>query len=337
MPQVSIIVPIYNSEKFLDRCVSSLVNQTLKDIEIILVSDASPDNSREIMERYAREDSRVVTIYNEENGHPNPRNAGILVSKADYVGFVDADDWVELDMYEKLYSKTQDGRIDVVISDLRNVDENNKVLREEIIYTSDMFDGENIKQKIIDNMTVNGGRLFTNIWKKSLIVKNGFFFLEKNNYNDAITCLWYLKADSFAKVDKIMYNYYKNTASITNTLNNRKIITDRPVAHVDRMNRAKECGLYNEYKDVLDYRFYYGYLLHSCLILAVRYTYPQYKEIIELKKGFKTYVPEGIQNNPYYKNHKKTHYDRQFALIQFNTYIGATILWLARKFKYILK
>ena len=333
MPKVSIIVPIFNSEKFLDRCISSLVNQTLKDIEIILVSDASPDNSREIMERYAQEDSRVVTIYNEENGHPNPRNAGIDIAKSDYLGFVDADDWVELDMYEKLYEQSRNGTVDVVISDLRWVDENNTIIQEEILYPPEIFEGGEIKNNIEDVLAVQGGRLFTNIWKKSLITNNNLYFLEKNNYNDSIVSLWYLKANSFAKVNKIMYNYLQNTSSITRTMNNIRIITDRPYSHEDKLNRAKKCGLYNQYKDVLDYQFYNGYLLHTCLLLAARFSYPRYKEINNLKKCFIQYLPEGIKENKYYKKYSNTKYDKLFKLITFNTYLGATILWIANRIK----
>ena len=335
MPKVSIIVPIYNSEKFLDRCVSSLINQTLKDIEIILVSDASPDNSKEIMERYAQQDSRVVTIYNDINGIPNPRNAGILVAKSEYLGFVDADDWVELDMYEKLYEKTDNGNVDVVISDLRYVNEKGNTIRNELLFQASLFEGDNVKQKIVDNMAFNGGRLFTNIWKKSLITDNSLFFLEKNNYCDAIVGLWYLTANSFAKVDQIMYNYLQNTTSITQTLNNKRIITDRPAAHEDRLNRAKALGLYDLYKDFIDYRFYNGFLLQTCIILAVRYSVPQYKEINTLKRKFKDLLPEGIRENRYYREFPHTSYDKQYLLIKMNTYIGATFLWLARKIKHL--
>ena len=175
-PLVSVIVCIYNSEKYLDKCITSLLNQTLKNIEIILVNDASPDNSKEIMEKYAMQDSRIVTIYNKVNGSPNPGNVGILAAKADYFGFVDADDWVELDMYEKLYEKSEEGKIDVVISDSRYVDEGGDLIRNEIIWESKIFEGENVKRNVADNFALKGGRLFTNIWKKSIVTDNNLFF-----------------------------------------------------------------------------------------------------------------------------------------------------------------
>ena len=174
MPKVSIIVPIYNSEKFLGECLSSLVNQTLRDIEIILVSDASQDNSKDIMESYAKEDDRIVTLYNVANGMPNPRNEGIRVAKANYLGFVDADDWVEPDMFEKLYEKTNNEKVDVVISDLRKVNEKGDIVNTEIMFDAKLFKDENNKQTILDNFAIHGGRLFTNIWKKNILFSAGF-------------------------------------------------------------------------------------------------------------------------------------------------------------------
>lgn len=93
MPKVSIIVPMYNSAKFLDRCVQSLVNQTLKDIEIILVNDASPDNSLELAKAYEEQDARIKVIDLKENIVAS-RNPGIKIAKGAYLGFVDAYDWV---------------------------------------------------------------------------------------------------------------------------------------------------------------------------------------------------------------------------------------------------
>lgn len=333
MPKVSIIVPIYNSEKYLDRCVSSLVNQTLTDIEIILVSDASPDNSKEIMERYARKDSRVVTIYNEVNGYPNPRNAGILAAKANYLGFVDADDWVELDMYEKLYAKTNNESVDVVISDLRKVNENGEIVNTEKLYDISLFGSVNNKQKIIDVFAVHGGRLYTNIWKKNTIVENNLFFLENNHYCDSIVNLWYLASNTFAKVDKFMYNYYQNTSSITHKYNNARTISDRPYAAEDMFKRSKSNGIYSTYKDVLDYRFYTLFLHNSFYIFSTRYTWPQYNVINDLKKRFHRYIPVGIKNNKYYIQDAFKFHKKRCILISMNTYIGATILWIVNRKK----
>ena len=100
---VSIIIPIYNVEKYLTKCIESVINQTYKNLEIILVNDGSTDNSKEIIDKYSLIDSRIKVINKKNGGLSEARNAGIEIAKGDYIGFLDSDDWIELNMYEKLY------------------------------------------------------------------------------------------------------------------------------------------------------------------------------------------------------------------------------------------
>lgn len=102
--KVSIIIPVYNADKYLRECFDSLVNQTLKDIQIIAVNDGSPDHSAEICEEYEKEYANFEYYYKENGGSASARNLGLEHATGEYIGFVDADDWVELDMYEKMYS-----------------------------------------------------------------------------------------------------------------------------------------------------------------------------------------------------------------------------------------
>lgn len=102
-PKISIIVPVYNVEKYLDRCIKSLLNQTLKDIEIILVDDGSPDNCPLMCDEYAKSDRRVKVVHKANEGLGYARNSGLEVATGEYIAFVDSDDYVELDMYERLY------------------------------------------------------------------------------------------------------------------------------------------------------------------------------------------------------------------------------------------
>ncbi|MFD2306498.1 glycosyltransferase family 2 protein [Enterococcus termitis] len=104
MPEISIIVPVYNVEKYLDKCVQSILNQTFKDFELILVDDGSPDNSGVMCDQYAEQDARVSVIHQENGGLSAARNAGIEKAKGRYLGFVDSDDYIAEDMYELLYT-----------------------------------------------------------------------------------------------------------------------------------------------------------------------------------------------------------------------------------------
>lgn len=102
-PKISIIVPVYKVEPYLHKCIDSILAQTLKDFELILVDDGSPDRCGEICDEYALEDKRVVVIHKENGGQATARNAALDIAKGEYIGFVDSDDWIEPDMYELLY------------------------------------------------------------------------------------------------------------------------------------------------------------------------------------------------------------------------------------------
>ncbi len=112
-PKVSIVVPIYNVEKYLRECVDSILAQTLKDIEVILVDDGSPDGSPAIVDEYAKMDKRVVPVHKENGGYSKAVNYGISIAKGEYIGIIESDDWIEPDMYEKLYSSAKKYDTDV--------------------------------------------------------------------------------------------------------------------------------------------------------------------------------------------------------------------------------
>lgn len=115
MPKISIIVPVFKVEKYLPKCIDSLINQTLEDIEIILINDGSPDKSKEICDDYAKKDKRIVVIHQENQGVSVARNAGIEAAKGEWITFVDGDDWVEYNMCEFALRKAQESDADVVI------------------------------------------------------------------------------------------------------------------------------------------------------------------------------------------------------------------------------
>lgn len=114
-PIVSVLIPVYNVEKYLERCLESLINQTLTQIEIVCVNDGSTDNSLKILEEYSKKDSRIVIVNKPNGGLPSARNAGLDVAKGKYVGFVDSDDYVQTDMFEKLYQTAEREKSDIVI------------------------------------------------------------------------------------------------------------------------------------------------------------------------------------------------------------------------------
>nr|WP_315170125.1 glycosyltransferase [uncultured Flavobacterium sp.] len=145
-PKISIIIPIYNVEKYLSRCMDSILNQTLKDIEIIMVDDESPDKCPSMCDEYARQDSRVKVIHKKNGGLGFARNSGLEIASGEFVSFVDSDDYVALNMYETLYSQAKKSNLDTLFCVYQNVENNiTKKNKETKIGNIEIFD---TRQKI---------------------------------------------------------------------------------------------------------------------------------------------------------------------------------------------
>ena len=124
MPKISIIVPVYNVEKYLEKCVKSILNQTFTDFELILVDDGTPDSSGVICDQFAEKDERIKVIHKKNGGLSDARNTGIEVAKGEYIGFVDSDDYIAEDMYELLYTNIVNEEADLSICGIYDVYEN---------------------------------------------------------------------------------------------------------------------------------------------------------------------------------------------------------------------
>ena len=114
VPDISIIIPVYNVGQYLDKCIKSVINQTYKDIEIICVDDGSTDASSEICDKYGKIDSRIKVIHKTNGGLVSARQAGLKVSRGKYVGFVDGDDWIDKEMYECMFQIIEKYKVDMV-------------------------------------------------------------------------------------------------------------------------------------------------------------------------------------------------------------------------------
>ena len=126
MCKISIIVPVYNTEKYLEKCLNSLISQTLEDIEILCINDGSTDNSIKILEQYANRDSRIKIINKKNAGVSAARNTGISQAKGEYLGFVDSDDYVDLNFYEKLYNTAKEYNASIAVAGIIRFNEFHK-------------------------------------------------------------------------------------------------------------------------------------------------------------------------------------------------------------------
>lgn len=213
---ISIIVPAYNVENYLERCLQSLINQTYKNIEIVCVNDGSTDNSLNILNDFQKKDSRIKIISQENQGLSEARNVGIKNSSGKYIGFVDSDDWVDLDYYEKLYNALIDSKSDFACANTKFFD-NGKIsyikFQQNQIFSE--FD------KKIDNY--KNGSVCDKLYKKSLFLDNDIKFIKGYFYEDNIVLLqltYYSK--KIVTINTVSYYYFKNNNSITREKNSEK-------------------------------------------------------------------------------------------------------------------
>lgn len=189
MIKVSLIIPVYNVEKYLEKCLDSLINQTLKEIEIICVNDGSTDNSPAILEQFKLKDNRIKIINQENLGVSQARNNGINTSQGEYIGFVDSDDYVDNDYFEKLYNSAKKFNAEVAAGDLYK-EKNNKIGKKRFNYTKEELfvkPEDKIKNAKIPKYNYTCNKIYK---RESLLNLNLPF--ENNRYYEDI--IWSVKA-----------------------------------------------------------------------------------------------------------------------------------------------
>lgn len=225
MPQISVIVPIYNTEKYLIQCIESLIFQTLKDIEIILVNDGSTDNSLKICEQYARKDSRI-TIFNKENeGLAKARRDGIKIAKAEYISFLDSDDYYEPQFCEVMYKRMICSNADLIECDYYTISNNKK--REHILYDADMdLNKELFHTNIVKKTIVNGTEAVV-VWNKlyrKCMIENAIFDYGSSPLEDYVfNTQYYTMVERYAYIHECLTNYRQIPTSLSRKLDMKTI------------------------------------------------------------------------------------------------------------------
>ena len=232
--KVSIIVPVYNVEKYLDRCIQSLVNQSLNNIEIILVDDGSLDNCPKICDEYARNDSRIKVIHKKNAGLGYARNSGLEIASGEYVAFVDSDDYVDITMYEKLYNETIHNKYDIVYcgfvvekKDQSTYIENAKdrilLKKEKIIELCRNMIACNVEEK---NERTESMAVWHGIYKKEIIDRyNVKFESERDILSEDIVfdTLFLPLCKMIRNIPDALYIHCYNAGSLSKTFNDYKI------------------------------------------------------------------------------------------------------------------
>lgn len=227
MVKVSIIVPVYNVEKYIDRCLKSLVNQTLKDIEILIINDGTPDNSMKVCEKYAKNDNRIKIFNKENEGLGLTRNYGIKRANGEYIAFVDSDDYVALDMCENLYKAAIENKADVVYGgvlydDSKNIYSKRKI-KNKIIWKGK----KEIKSLLLDfistlpsckNDTIMEVSVWKAIFRKRIFAENNINFVSERQFisEDIIFDIdFFLKAETIVEIPNYVYYYVCNPNSLS--------------------------------------------------------------------------------------------------------------------------
>lgn len=311
MSKVSVVIPVYNVENYLEKCINSVISQTEKDIDIVLVDDGSTDNSPNICDKFATSDSRINVIHKKNGGPSSARNEGIKAAKSEYIMFLDSDDYFENETIELAYSKACEVNADMVVFPIHSVDESGNVLAE---YGVDI-DVERVVSLIdYPKLLLINPSPCNKLFRKYLF--DNILFPENAWYEDLriIPQIYPLCKRVVQLKTKALYNYLTRQSTIKNIGNIKKTIASRVDAVNAVMDAYKSNGLFNTYKPELDWIYiFHGYFLPCREIMKfsnerkelMNYLYDNLQTVIDnpySNKYFNTLSKkEKILFNLYYK------------------------------------
>ncbi len=261
MTKISIIIPVYNCEKYVAKCVDSLLRQTLNDIEIILINDGSTDNSLGILKQY--NDNRIKIITKANGGQSSARNVGMEIAKGEYIGFVDSDDWVAPDYYEKLYNTAIKYHADIAMSDFVRIGVRKYKVRlnitEEKVY-------ERIENKIKAANALKEGCVWNKIYKRNIL--SNLRFCEGMFFEDGPFTLRALYAcNKLVTVPGTLYFYFQNPLSTVKTMDRKKRL-DKQKSKADMLEFIKLNNINIEDKSY--WAVYKTYTLFNIVLLTLQ-------------------------------------------------------------------
>ncbi|WP_026506453.1 glycosyltransferase family 2 protein [Butyrivibrio sp. MC2013] len=308
--RLSVIVPVYNMalDDRLKWCLDSLVGQTLdpKEYEIIAVDDASTDDSVKIMEEYDRLYDHFHLIRSPENRHQGgAKNLGLKMAKGDWIGFVDADDWIVPDYYERLLTRAEETGADMAGCDYQLTDKHSWEKGRHVSGNREDQAGL-LDEAKYRSLVLDAGSLVVKIYKRHIIFGEGGegsdIFPEHIFYEDnAVACTWMLRARRFEYIREPLYYYYQHDASTVHTLSRRNL-EDRMEAGRIMLREARDKGYYEKYKNEIDYKFillFYVNTLFSAM-QAGKELKGAYGFAGRLLDEMRQILPD-FQDNPYYR------------------------------------
>ena len=302
MKKVSIIVPIYNVEKYLRRCLDSIVNQTLKEIECILINDGSPDQSQKIIDEYVNKYPNLFKSYNKVNGGlSDARNYALDFVTGEYIAFVDSDDWIEPFMYERMYKVAINESADLVVCDF--------FMEWELTGIRNYIQG--LRRESNDdfkNLLISPPSAWNKIYKADLFLKTNIRYPKGLWYEDLATTAKLIPlCKKISYIDEAFVHYIQREGSIMSTINEKNLDIYKAIQSVEDYYKTKE--IYDKYKKEIEYLYIENLGLYGNL------------RFLKLEKGGE-YIKDSIE----YMN-------RKFPLWLKNSYI----VNLPKKEQFILR
>ena len=237
---ISIVIPVYNVEKYLPECLDSVVNQTYTNLQIILVDDGSTDNSGKICDEYAEKDSRITVIHQENQGAGAAKNTGLELIKGDYFSIIDSDDYLEQNYYEKLVCFLQKYKADITQCNFYNLLVNEKIKRQ-LNFKYSNYKISNSKQYLFEMLYDWKYSVFWNKLFKTSLLNNSIRFPVSRKIDDEFfTYKLICNAKKIINIDMPLYNYRMRKSSVMNVNNNDELITDRIDCFIERMEYIKD-------------------------------------------------------------------------------------------------
>ena len=296
--KVSVVVPVYNTEKYLKKCLTSLVNQSLKEIEIIVVNDGTKDNSQKIIDNFAKKHSNIKSYIKENGGLSSARNYGIKKAKGEYIAFLDSDDYVEENMYELLYNKAKSENFDIAVCNINYIYDNYSKKA-----FSNLLSDIKLKQQVKESMINIYPAVWNKIYKKELF-NNKIYFKEGIWYED-VEFLYrlYPYIDTIGVIDNYLVNYVQRDGAITKTFDMRVF------NYIDNWNGIleyyKKNKKYDEYKKQLEY-CYVRYLYATFINVASNFSDKELykKAVLDAIENVKQNFPRYRRNKYFYRSFK---------------------------------
>lgn len=296
MAKVSIIIAAYNVELYIERCLDSAVEQTLKDIEIIVVNDGSTDDTLEKILIYANRDSRIKIVDKKNEGLIEARKSGLEVASGEFLMFVDGDDWIDIKACEKLYKKSIELDLDILCYGLYHAFDDHLELKN--IYDFKLVKGEEYLKLVLLNKA--RANIVLQLVKREFLIKNNIILPSNITYAEdlAITVTLACNEPRVGTLNEPLYYYYQRENSVTNKVTNK--VFDVEVAVNSIRNSLEEKGYLEKYYYEFEYLMFIHLYYHR--VIAVGYTGEIHKALYDKWREREL----NMKNNKYYKEFVST-------------------------------